>query len=202
MQNKLQELTDRLYQEGLSRGKEDGELFLANAKKQGEQIVADAKAEAEKIILQARQQAQDLKDKAKSDVKMASEQALQATKKDIENLLLSNIIDKAAKETLSKTDFLKEIILCVAKNFSAQESCDLALVLPENLKSELEGWVAGQLEKQLGKQVKAEFSNRISGGFNIGPANGSYYISLSDETFSALICEYLRPLTKKVLFGE
>ena len=198
MQNKLQELTDRLYQEGLSRGKEDGELFLANAKKQGEQIVADAKAEAEKIILQARQQAQDLKDKAKSDVKMASEQALQATKKDIENLLLSNIIDKAAKETLGKTDFLKEIILCVAKNFSAQESCDLALVLPENLKSELEGWVAGQL----GKQVKAEFSNRINGGFNIGPADGSYYISLSDETFSALICEYLRPLTKKVLFGE
>ena len=29
MQNKLQELTDKLYQEGLSKGKEEGERILA-----------------------------------------------------------------------------------------------------------------------------------------------------------------------------
>ena len=39
MQNKLQELTDKLYQEGLSKGKQEGE-----------NLVAQAKAEAEKII--------------------------------------------------------------------------------------------------------------------------------------------------------
>ena len=32
MQNKLQELTDRLYNEGLSKGKQEGEELLAKAK--------------------------------------------------------------------------------------------------------------------------------------------------------------------------
>ena len=46
MQNKLQELTDRLYNEGLSKGKQEGEELLAKAKVQAEEIVAKAQAEA------------------------------------------------------------------------------------------------------------------------------------------------------------
>ena len=136
MQNKLQELTDRLYQEGLSKGKEEGEKLLFEAKAQADEIIAKAKAEAENIIEGANQQAADIKSKAQSDVKMASSQALQATK------------------------------------------------------------------KALDKDVQAEFSKKISGGFTIGPKDGSYFISLTDQTFAELICEYLRPVTKKILFGE
>ena len=47
MQNKLQELTDKLYNEGLSKGKQEGEEILAKAKVQAEEIIAKAKAEAE-----------------------------------------------------------------------------------------------------------------------------------------------------------
>ena len=47
----------------------------------------------------------------------------------------------------------------------------------------------------------SDFSKKIKGGFSIGPQNGSWYISMSDESFKALISEYLRPVTKKLLFG-
>ena len=46
MQNKLQELTDRLYAEGLSKGKQEGEELVQKAKAEAEQIVNQAKAEA------------------------------------------------------------------------------------------------------------------------------------------------------------
>ena len=36
MQNKLQELTDKLYNEGLSKGKQEGEEILAKAKVQAD----------------------------------------------------------------------------------------------------------------------------------------------------------------------
>lgn len=88
MQNKLQELTDKLYQEGLSKGKEDGAKLLSEAQAQADEIIAKAKAQAQSIVEQAEKQAQDLKTKAASDIRMASSQALQATKKDIEDLLL------------------------------------------------------------------------------------------------------------------
>ena len=50
MQNKLQELTDKLYNEGLSKGKQEGEEILAKAKVQAEEIIAKAKAEAEEKL--------------------------------------------------------------------------------------------------------------------------------------------------------
>ena len=202
MQNKLQELTDKLYQEGLSKGKEDGARLLSEAQAQADDIVAKAKAEAESIIAQAEKQAADLKTKADSDIRMASSQALQATRKDIEDILLASTVKSAVEKDLGETDLLKEIILDVAKNFTTGESVDIALVLPENVKKEVEPWLAGELKKALGKEVKAEFSKNISGGFTIGPADGSYFVSLTDKTFTELICAYLRPVTKKILFGE
>ncbi len=50
--------------------------------------------------------------------------------------------------------------------------------------------------------VIAKFSKKVAGGFTIGPKDGSYFISLTDETFKSLIGDYLRPATRKILFGE
>ncbi len=202
MQSKLQELTDKLYQDGLAKGKEDGDKYLADAKAQAEKIVADAKAEAASIVAKAEKEAEDLRNKAKSDIRMASEQALQATRKDIENILDSCVVKQGTEKALSETDFLKEIILAVAKNFSTEQSADLEVVLPESLRKELEPWVSATLAKTLKAGVKADFSKKIAGGFTIGPADGGWFVSLTDETFTALISEYMRPLTKKLLFGE
>ena len=58
-----------------------------------------------------------------------------------------------------------------------------------------------ELSKAIGKGITAQFSKKISGGFTIGPKDGSYFISLTDETFKSLIGEYLKADTKKLLFG-
>ncbi len=202
MQNKLQELTDKLYLDGLAKGKEEGDRYLADARAQAEKIVEEAKAKAAQIVSKAEKDAEDLAGKAKSDIRMASEQALQATRKDIENILTDSIVKEGTAKALADADLLKEIILAVAKNFSAQESADLEIVLPEALKKDLAPWVEAQLAKTLKGGVKASFSKKIAGGFTIGPADGGWFVSLTDETFTALIGEYLRPITKKLLFGE
>ena len=199
MNDKLQELTDRLYQEGLSKGREEGEKVLREAREQSDRIIAEAKASAQAIIADAENQAADLKSKVESDLKMASAQALQATKKDIENVVVARISDASA---VSDPAFLKKVITEVASRFSAQESADLALILPESLKAELEPFVKGELAKVLGAGVEATFSKKVAGGFVIGPKDGSYFIDLSEASFKTLIGEYLRPVTRKLLFGE
>lgn len=201
MSNKLQELTDRLYNEGLSKGKEEGEILLFKARKEADEIIANARKQAEDIVTEAENRAAQLKEKAESDIKMASEQALMATKKDIENLLVNALCAEETEKVLSEEKFLKEIILAVAQKFSTQQSEDISLVLPASLKSMLEPWVSTELNKVLKKEISVDFSKKIKGGFSIGPQNGSWYISMSDESFKALISEYLRPVTKKLLFG-
>jgi len=202
MENKLQELTDRLYKEGLSKGKEEGEALLAKAEEKASQIVDDARKKAEEIIKKAEKDAADYKVKVEGDVKMAATQSIQAVKKDIENLMVNGMVGGKSASVLSSTDFVKEVIMAVAKNFNSQESVDLELVLPESLKSDLEPFVKGELANSLKSGVTAKFSGKIPGGFTIGPKEGSYFIDLTSEAFESLIGEYLRPATKKALFGE
>ncbi len=199
MQNKLQELTEQLYNEGLAKGRQEGDRYLEEARQKAAAIVSDAKKEAEAIIAKAEKEAADLKFKAEADIKMASSQALQATRKDVENLIIEKI---SSQNATSDPDFLKQIIQSVASKFSAQESSDIALVLPAALQEKLEPWVKNELSKVLSKPVQAEFSKKISGGFTIAPKDGSYFISFTDKTFDDLIAEYLRPVTRKLLFGE
>ena len=202
MQNKLQELTEKLYQEGLVKGKAEGEEVLAKARQEAAQIIAEAKEKAAAITDKAEKDAEDLKSKVESDLKMASAQCLQATKKDIENLLVSKIEAGKVSETLKDSAFIKEIIKTVAARFNAEQATDLALILPESQKAELEPWVRNELAKTLKAEVAAEFSKKISGGFTIGPKDGGWFVSLTEQTFNELIAEYLRPVTRKILFGE
>ena len=201
MQTKLQELTDRLYNEGLSKGKQEGEELLAKAKVQADEMIAKAQAEAAQIIATAQKQAEEIRTKTASDVKMASSQSIAATKKDIETLIVGKMTNEAVKKALSTPDFIKEIIKAVAEKFTTDGPVDLDLVLPESLKNDLEPFATKELAKILGAGVQASFSKKVAGGFQIGPKEGGYFVSFTEETFSQLISEYLRPTTKKLLFG-
>ncbi|MBQ2965714.1 MAG: hypothetical protein IJE11_01710 [Bacteroidales bacterium] len=201
MQNKLQELTDRLYNEGLSKGKQEGEELLAKAKVQADEMIAKAQAEAAQIVAAAQKQADEIKTKTASDIRMASTQSLAATKKDIETLVVGKMTDEAVKKALSSADFVKDIIKAVAEKFTTDGPVDLELILPEALKADLEPFATKELAKILGAGVEASFSKKVSGGFKIGPKDGGYFVSFTEETFNELISEYLRPATKKLLFG-
>lgn len=199
--DKLQELTQKLYEEGLAKGKQDGEALLQKAQSEAEGIVKQAQEEAEAILAKARKDAEDFKVKVEGDVKMAAQQAVQATRSDIENLVVAKVVDGTVDKALANEDYLKGIITAVAQKFSADEPADLSLVLPESLKAALEPFVKNELGKLLGKGVDATFSKKVAGGFKIGPKDGGYFVSLTDDTFKDLIGSYLRPATKKLLFG-
>ena len=199
--DKLQELTQKLYEEGLAKGKQDGEALLEKAKSEAEGIVKQAQEEAEAILAKARKDAEDFKVKVEGDVKMAAQQAVQATRTDIENLVVAKVVDGTVDKALANEDYIKGIITAVAQKFSADEPADLSLVLPESLKAVLEPFVKNELGKLLGKGVDATFSKKVAGGFKIGPKDGGYFVSLTDDTFKDLIGSYLRPATKKLLFG-
>ena len=132
---------------------------------------------------------------------MAASQSVAATKKDIETLVVTKMTSGEVAKALTSADFVKEVIMAVAKGFNAEEPVDLEVVLPEALKADLESFVTKELASVLKANVEASFTKKVAGGFTIGPKDGGYFISFTEETFNALISEYLRPATKKILFG-
>ena len=204
MKIKGQELKDKSYNEGRSKGKQEGEEILAKARKQAEEIIAKANSDADSIRAAARREAEELKTKVTGDVRMAALQSITATRQSIEKLILTEMTDKETSSALSSAGYVKKLIEAVAKSFNpaGQDPADIALVLPESMKKELEPFVTDELSRILKAGVSAKFSRKISGGFTIGPKDGGYFISFTDETFKELISEYLRPATRELLFGK
>ena len=198
MQNKLQELTDKLYNEGLSKGKAEGEAILAKANSEAEEIIAQAKKKADAIVAK---DAEDLKTKTAGDIALASRQTVSETRQAIEKLIVTEATDAKVKAALSDEEFVKTIITTAAKAFADGKDCGIELCLPESAKGNLDTFVKKEVAKTLGKEVEVKFSKKIGGGFTIGPKDGGYFVNFSDEAFKELISEYLRPATKKILFG-
>ena len=203
MQNKLQELTDKLYNEGLSKGKQEAEQMKANAKNEAAQIIAQAKAQAEEILAKAQADAAELKSKTENDVKMASQQAFTAVKKQIENAIVAKAIAAPVKAATTETEFLKEIIKSIVSAFnpSNPDSVALEIILPAGKHAEMEKFAKETLSKICSAGVDVQFSKNIQGGFKISPKGEGYMLSFTNEDFENIIAEYLRPKTKALLFG-
>ena len=203
MQDKLQELTDRLYNEGLSKGKQDGEALLQKAHAEADDIVAQARAEAERIIAQANKEAEELKTKVAADVKMAATQSIAVTKQEIEQMLVTRTAQQGVSQALSSADFAKELITNVVKAFNPQNASPVALdiILPESMKAQLEPFITAEVAKTFNGEIRVDYSKKMNGGFKVSPRDGGYMLQFTDEEFTQLMANYLRPATKKILFG-
>ena len=204
MSNKLQELTDKLYQEGLSKGKQEGEQLVGKAREEAARIVADAKKEAEEITTAARKEAEQLKIKIQSDLKMASVQTVSQLRQQVENSLVTKAVEVPVKEAFADTTYVKSLLSTVVGAFNAAESgsAGLDVILPESLRKELGDKAALQMVAELGKGLDVTFSKNLRTGFKIGPKDGGYLISFTGEDFADMFSQYLRPAARKLLFGE
>ncbi len=203
MQDKLQELTDRLYNEGLSKGKQEGEAIVQKSEALAKDIIAQAEAEAERIIAQAEKDAEELKTKVAADVKMAATQSIAVTKQEIEKMVVTKAATEGVKANMGNAAFVKELITSVVKAFNPQNASpvDLSLILPESLKAELEPFMKNEIASQFKGEVKVDYSKKMNGGFKVSPKDGGYMLQFTDQEFTQLIANYLRPATKKILFG-
>ena len=204
MESKLQELTNKLYNEGVEKANEEANKIIEDAKKEAEKIKNQAQQEADEIISNAKQESEDLKKNAKSEIDLAAKQTLREVQKQITEMVTMGVIKEPVKESMNDTQFIKEIIETLIKNWSAQseEQVNLAVTIPENKQKELQDYLENQAAQQLNAGIQVDVSDRMKGGFSIGPADGSYKISFSEEDFENFFKGYLRPRTVEMLFEK
>jgi len=203
MQNKLQELTDRLYAEGLSKGKSEGEELLKKAKEEAASIVKAAENQAADIIAKAEKQVSEMRSKVENDIRVASSQAMSEVRQKAENAIIAQTAGAPVKAAFNDQAFVKSLIEQVVKAFNAADpqAKSLDLVVPSALAAELGERFASDIRANLGNTLTVKGVKGMPSGFKIGPSEGGYLISFTEEDFTSLIGEYLRPATKKLLFG-
>jgi V/A-type H+-transporting ATPase subunit E len=203
MEQKIQELTEKIYQEGVEKGKSQARKIIADAQEKASGIIADAKSEAEKIIAGANQQAAELKRNTEAEIKLSGTQALSAIKQQILDLVTAKTVNDSMAASLSEPSVIKEFVALVVQNWKmGKEVPRLEVLLPAQKQQELEKTFQKGGSDLLKKGLSLSFSKSIKAGFRIGPQDGSFKISCTDEDFAEFFKEYLRPRTRTWLFGE
>ncbi len=202
MHTKLQELTDKIYNEGVQKANKEAEAILDKAKKEAEEIIAKANDDAEKAIKQAEKKAEELKHNIESEMKLASTQAMTALKQQISELITLDVVEPSMKEVFTDKKYVEKIILEAVKGWTKNGNFDLGVILPEKDKKEFEKFFKNSLAAELNKGVEIKFDEDIEGGFKVGPKDGSYVISFTEEDFGNFFKAYLRPRTIELLFEK
>lgn len=197
---KLQQLTDKLYQEGLEKGRAEADSLVAEAEARAAKIVAEAEARAAKIVTDAERKAEDVEKNAMTEIALAGKQAVAKIKSEIETLIVAKVSAEGVKSANLDPAFIKEMLLAVAANWNNGAKADLKALLPEAKKAELGTAFDAAAGALLAEGIEVGFSSDVKSGFKVGEKNGGYYISFSDESFEALLGGYLREKAAELLF--
>ncbi len=204
MQNRLQELTEKIFKEGISKGNTEAEKIISDSKKEALEIVANAKKEAEKIINDAKKKSDEIKSNSEAELILSSKQAINALKQRITDLVNDKIVSATVSNVFNDKTFIKKLIEITIKNWksSSDEAINISVLLPAKEEKDLQQYFNSSAKDLLKGGLAIRFDNDIKSGFQIGPKDGSFKISFTEEDFINFFKHYLRPRLIKLLFSE
>lgn len=204
MENKLEELTRKLYDEGLEKGRADADKLVSDAKDEAARLVSEARSEADAIVKAAEAKAEELHKNSLTEISLAGKQVVAELKKQIADLIVAKSTTDNVKKANMDADFVKNMLLEVARNWNgtSTDTVSLSALLPESRRAELNAAFEKSAKDLLNAGIEVGYSKNVKSGFKIGPKEGGYHISFSDEDFDALLGEYLRDKVAKMLFDK
>ncbi len=204
MEQKLQELLDKVYSEGVAKGQEVASTMVRDAERKADHILEEAQKQADEIRRQAREEAEELRRNVASELRLSAQQSIDALQQQISHLIITKAVTEPTNQAFSDTEFIKKIIETLIRNWHtrADSGEGLALLLPAKEKEELGRYFSAKAKEAMDRTLEVKFSDKLDKGFRIGPADGRYVISFTDKDFETFFADYLRPKTKAILYGE
>ena len=193
---KIQELTEKIYREGVEKGQAEADRIVEEAKQKAEQIVAEAREQAKAIEAQAQKKASELDANTKSELKLYTGQALNALKSEITNVITDKIAKGAAADLAADKNFLGQFAVMLASKWAGNEAVVLSTSEAESLKE----YFSKQAKELLDKGVSINKVNGKDTMLTISPADGSYKVNFGKEEFEAYFKNFLRPQLVDMLF--
>jgi len=196
MENKIQQLTEKLYEEGLSKGKAEAEAIVAKAKEEAAAIVAEADKRAAEKAEEADKRAAEIVRRGNSELKMAASQVMASVKSALSEMVLAKVPASQVREAFGDEGFVRSLMSDAVRNFGG----GAIVVSPEN-EAKTADYIKSAIDKAAG-EFTVKGADGVGRGFRLVPEGESYYVSFDEKDFDALVKSYLREGLNKVLFEE
>ncbi len=196
MESKINELTEKLRIEGVERGQIEAERIINQAKEHAAKIIDEANSQAENIKAIAKKEADTLDKNTKSELKMFCNQAVNALKTEVSNIVSDKIVKQTVDDIVDDKQFMREFMLKIAEQWGVNEDIVISTAEAQELKS----FFAKKAKNLLDKSVKIEQINGIDTLFCIQPSDGAYKVNFGKDEFENYFKAFLRPQLVDMLF--
>lgn len=202
MTDRIEEITQKIYDEGITKAKSDAEKLIAEAKEKADSIIRSAKNTQEEIIRKAQKKAEEEKKQSDAELKLVARQFISRLKQQITDLISTAQVNGPINNAFNDSDFIKKIILTIIEKWdpNASENMDLHLLLPPDNQKELTAFLQSKAIETMNRGVEISMDPKLKSGFKIGPKDGSYVISFTTQDFANYFKKYFKDGTKKLLF--
>jgi V/A-type H+-transporting ATPase subunit E len=196
MDSKILELTEKLYNEGVEKGREEAANIIENARKEQENILKAAQAEAENIIAEAHKNAAEMNKNIESELRMYAAQAINTLKTEAANLINDKIVSDAMKATFEDKTFMHSIILKLVSEWQRNER----LIIEVSDAQALKQYFEAKAKEALSKGIEVKQVNGRPTSFSIVSENGAYKVNFGEKEFVDYFKTFLRPQLIELLF--
>lgn len=202
MVDRIEEITQKIYNEGVIKAKDDADKIISEAKLKAEELIHSAKKRQQEIIAEAESLAGEVKQKTEVEIRLAAKQFVSQLKQQITNIITTSQVDNAVKAAFNEVEFVQQMILKITDNWKPHnsENINLSLLLPKTSEQEFTAFFNSKATNTLNKGVDIQFDKKLANGFKIGPQDGSYIISFTDKDFENYFKNYIKDKTRKLLF--
>lgn len=192
----LSELTGKLYAEGVEKGNQEAQRVVEEANKKAASIIAQAEKTAAETLEKAEKKAQELDAHTKAELKLYTEQALNALKTAVIDLLNGEITSANVKAATADAKFMQGLIAKMAEAMAKDGNVRVETKDAESLRK----YFAANAKALLDKGVTIKEVKGLKTNFQIVNEKGGYKLAFGDAEFEAFFKSFLRPQLIELLF--
>ena len=193
MDSKIQNIVDKIYQDGLERAGHESEKILEDARFEAANLLEDAKKKSALIIQKAEQESRVIKEKTEAELRLAASRAVSELRKKIENSLSGVLLEEKIKNISFDEEFLKQMILVITENWKEDSgSADIDVLIPESLREKFNETIKSGIEESMAG-LTIQFSDEMESGFQISKKGSGFFLDFTD----AALIEFFKPFLHK-----
>jgi V/A-type H+-transporting ATPase subunit E len=208
----VQELIDQLKTDGIAEGRRAAEALVDDARQEALRIVDDARANADAILAKAQHEAQNIVQHGRQDLQLASRDALLKLKESFQQEFQHRFTG-LVRHTLEDEQFLKQLILEVARRSLPDEQTEMRVLLSDEQMSESEQvssaepppagslahFVLGLTGDLLREGVTFGVAETVSSGIRVQLTEQDVELDFTEEAIATALMRFVSPRFRAML---
>lgn len=196
MDSKIQELTEKVYNEGVLKANAEAERIIAEAEARAKAREVEAERRAEEIVLTAERRAEERKHNTERELQLYASQLVEATRASLVAELGGRIASQNVEALAVNPEFIQQFVLELVRGFDLSRGVEIVGADADKLAN----YFASNARELMEQGVSFKPIAGKSGEFTLRPSDGGFKLQIGESEFWELFKSFVRPQLSQELF--